>query len=79
MTMYQDYFELLDIDRNLPAWAYVKKLHDARMRFEREYNGELPDQVKSAITVLIQKAHWENSSVEDIKIYQNLLKLIDEI
>lgn len=52
--MYQDYFELLDIDRNLPAWAYVKKLHDARMRFEREYNGELPDQVKSAITVFGQ-------------------------
>lgn len=52
--MYQDYFELLDIDRSLPAWAYMKKIHDARAKFEREYNGDLPDQVMSAIAVFGQ-------------------------
>lgn len=60
--MYQDYYELLDIDRSLPAWAYMKKIHDARTKFEREYNGELPDQVMSAIAVFSQpegKADYE--------------------
>lgn len=67
--MYQDYYELLDIDRSLPAWAYMKKIHDARTKFEGEYKGELPDQVMSAIAVFSQP--------EGKADYQQLLAMAD--
>jgi len=73
--MYQDYFELLDIDRDLPSWAYIKKLHDAGARYNDLYDGNIPDAVKAAVTVFGQpegKADYDRllelSSIDLVEI-----------